>query len=249
MSSRSKKKKAPSHQSRLLLTIQFYFKNIVSYLKKNWVGLVVILSLTVIFFGPVLIRASSYSEGGDAMFNAWTLSRNHHCILQQGCPNYSDGNIYMRDCEFPGTAILDFTHIAAKSWFQLRLDNLLKLGVDFFEGDFRYGLFEFGDIDIKFYNGMLPEDVNNGYAKIFNETIYDATSRAKGLNNAMLISNCASAGSQAYPLQTCSVLLSTYSSLAASIRNALSFGMSGFSCCTIAAVSYTHLTLPTIYTV
>lgn len=146
---------------------------------------------------------------------------------------YSDGNIYMRDCEFPGTAILDFTHIAAKSWFQLRLDNLLKLGVDFFEGDFRYGLFEFGDIDIKFYNGMLPEDVNNGYAKIFNETIYDATSRAKGLNNAMLISNCASAGSQAYPLQNCSALLSTYSSMAASIRNALSFGMSGFSCCNI----------------
>jgi hypothetical protein len=28
------------------------------------------------------------------MFNAWTLARNHHCILQQGCPTYTDGNIY-----------------------------------------------------------------------------------------------------------------------------------------------------------
>lgn len=28
------------------------------------------------------------------MFNAWTLARNHHCILQQGCDNYSDGNIF-----------------------------------------------------------------------------------------------------------------------------------------------------------
>lgn len=28
------------------------------------------------------------------MFNAWTLARNHNCILRQGCPSYVDGNIY-----------------------------------------------------------------------------------------------------------------------------------------------------------
>ncbi len=28
------------------------------------------------------------------MFNAWTLARNHHCILRQGCTNYVDGNIF-----------------------------------------------------------------------------------------------------------------------------------------------------------
>ena len=63
-------------------------------LKNNLIGLVVITGTTLIFFGPLLPNISTYSEGGDAMFNAWTLARNHHCILLQDCPNYSDGNIY-----------------------------------------------------------------------------------------------------------------------------------------------------------
>ncbi len=65
-----------------------------SFLKKNWIGLAVITAITLVFFGPLLIRATSYSDGGDSMFNAWTLARDQHCILQQACPNYSDGNIY-----------------------------------------------------------------------------------------------------------------------------------------------------------
>lgn len=32
--------------------------------------------------------------GGDAMFNAWTLARDQHCILHQHCPHYADGNIF-----------------------------------------------------------------------------------------------------------------------------------------------------------
>jgi len=28
------------------------------------------------------------------MFNAWTLARDHHCILHQACSNYSNGNIF-----------------------------------------------------------------------------------------------------------------------------------------------------------
>lgn len=36
----------------------------------------------------------SYIDGGDAMFNAWTLSRNHHCIMRENCTDYTDANIY-----------------------------------------------------------------------------------------------------------------------------------------------------------
>lgn len=147
--------------------------------------------------------------------------------------SYADGNVYMRDCELPGTAILDFTHVAAKSWLQLRLDELLQLGVDFFEGDFRYGLFDFGEANIKFYNGMCAEDVNNMYAKIFNEAIFEATSRSKGYSNAMIIANCASAGSNQFPYLNCDATIPSYSSMSASVRKALSLGMSGFSCCNI----------------
>jgi hypothetical protein len=28
------------------------------------------------------------------MFNAWTLARNQHCVMRQGCPSYSNGNIF-----------------------------------------------------------------------------------------------------------------------------------------------------------
>lgn len=49
---------------------------------------------TASFLWPMFRHASTYSEGGDHMFNAWTLARNHHCILQEGCEKYSNGNIF-----------------------------------------------------------------------------------------------------------------------------------------------------------
>lgn len=65
-----------------------------NFCKQNWIGTLIILAATLLFFAPIVTRIDSYSEGGDAMFNAWTLARNHHCIIGQGCPDYVDGNIY-----------------------------------------------------------------------------------------------------------------------------------------------------------
>lgn len=90
----SSSKKTKSTEQKLLLGLRGLLSVVGAFFKKNWIGLVVITALTLVFFGPVLIRASSYSEGGDAMFNAWTLGRDQRCILRQACPNYSDGNIY-----------------------------------------------------------------------------------------------------------------------------------------------------------
>jgi hypothetical protein len=61
---------------------------------RHWKGTLIIAFATLVFFWPVVTRISSYSEGGDAMFNAWTIARDWHCILHQGCANYADGNIY-----------------------------------------------------------------------------------------------------------------------------------------------------------
>ena len=65
-----------------------------TFLRRNWIGAVVILAATLIFFWPLVTRIDSYSEGGDAMFNAWVLARDQNCILGQGCPDYTDGNIF-----------------------------------------------------------------------------------------------------------------------------------------------------------
>lgn len=88
--------KATSHNviPVVLRKIKAAAKSTKQFFKKNWIGTVVILLATFIFFWPVITRISSYSEGGDAMFNAWLLARNHHCILRDGCPSYSDANIY-----------------------------------------------------------------------------------------------------------------------------------------------------------
>jgi hypothetical protein len=65
-----------------------------SHFKLNFKGIVVITICTLLFFAPILGQLGTYSEGGDAMFNAWTLSRNHHCLLNIGCDKYSDANIF-----------------------------------------------------------------------------------------------------------------------------------------------------------
>jgi hypothetical protein len=64
------------------------------FLRAHWIGTSVILVATLAFFWPLIIHAGSYSEGGDAMFNAWTLARDQHCILRQDCPQYANANIY-----------------------------------------------------------------------------------------------------------------------------------------------------------
>jgi hypothetical protein len=61
---------------------------------QHWKGTAVIAVATVLFFLPVIAHIRSYSEGGDAMFNAWTLARDHHCLVRDGCPSYVDGNIF-----------------------------------------------------------------------------------------------------------------------------------------------------------
>jgi hypothetical protein len=65
-----------------------------AFFKQYWIGALVIALVTIVFFWPIITRIDSYSEGGDAMFNAWTLARDQNCILRQGCPSYTDGNIF-----------------------------------------------------------------------------------------------------------------------------------------------------------
>lgn len=68
--------------------------SIFNFFKENRIGFMITGIAVLIFFAPLLLRLDSYSEGGDAMFNAWTLARNHHCILRENCSNYIDGNIF-----------------------------------------------------------------------------------------------------------------------------------------------------------
>ncbi len=80
------------------------------YIRRYWIGTLLILAATAIFFWPMITRAASYSEGGDAMFNAWTLARDQHCILAQSCPQYINSNIYY---PHPDTMLYSETQLSA----------------------------------------------------------------------------------------------------------------------------------------
>lgn len=61
---------------------------------KKWFGPLLIMIATGVYFVPIIIRLGTYIPGGDAMFNAWVMDRNQHCILNQNCPDYRNANIY-----------------------------------------------------------------------------------------------------------------------------------------------------------
>lgn len=73
-------------------------KNFGLYIKRfsrtHWIGLLTVFSTTILYFLPVIVQIGTYNPGGDAMFNAWAIARNQHCILLQNCEDYTDANIY-----------------------------------------------------------------------------------------------------------------------------------------------------------
>jgi len=62
--------------------------------KKTLIVPLIFFVATASFLWPMFTHISTYSDGGDHMFNAWTLARNHHCILWQDCQSYSNANIF-----------------------------------------------------------------------------------------------------------------------------------------------------------
>lgn len=67
---------------------------LVSFGRRHWKGTLLIAVATTIFFWPFIMHLDSYSPGGDANFNAWTLARDQHCLLREACPNYANSNIF-----------------------------------------------------------------------------------------------------------------------------------------------------------
>lgn len=85
--------------TRLLKTVRQSFAplallNLLRRHKKVVFIAIFFLLITTSFLWPMVRHVGTYSEGGDHMFNAWTLARNHHCLLGEGCQKYSDANIF-----------------------------------------------------------------------------------------------------------------------------------------------------------
>lgn len=112
----------------------------------------------------------------------------------------SDDNIVIFEEGNESFAILDFTHIAPRSYLQLKLDSLLRSGVDILECDFNPRYISDPSIKYSFRGNYDSETIANQFTKSINEAFYETTSRYKGVINSFIVSSVGSFNSNIVPL-------------------------------------------------
>lgn len=137
----------------------------------------------------------------------------------------SDGRVWQWDKWQAGLAIVDFTNPDACSWYQEKLAVLMDMGVDSFKTDFGERI----PTDGVYFDGSNPEKMHNYYAYLYNKVVFELLEQKRGKNEAVLFARSAATGSQKFPVHWGGDCLSTYPSMAESLRGGLSFSLSGFS--------------------
>lgn len=126
----------------------------------------------------------------------------------------------------PPSGLLDFTHPDAARFWADSHDALFDDGVDVMKTDFG----EQVEDDMVAHNGDSGRRLHNVYPLLYNGCVYDATQRyndAHGRGPAMVWGRDGFIGSQRYPMQWGGDPQTDWEGMAASIRGALSYGMSG----------------------
>ena len=120
-------------------------------------------------------------------------------------------------------AVLDFTNPATVSWYQQKIASLLKMGAGAIKVDFG----EAAPLTGIYANGRTGFYEHNLYPLRYNQAVADITRQVTGEN--IIWARSAWAGSQRYPLHWGGDSGNTDSSMAATLRGGLSFGLSGFT--------------------
>ncbi len=122
----------------------------------------------------------------------------------------------------PPSGMIDFTHPDAYQWYGKSHHKLFKDGVDAMKTDFGEQVPE----DAVASNGDTGLRLHNLNALLYNRCVYEASRQYFG-NQAMVWGRSGWAGSHRYPIQWGGDPQADWEGLAASIRGALSWGMSG----------------------
>ncbi|WP_167628472.1 alpha-xylosidase [Listeria valentina] len=139
---------------------------------------------------------------------------------------HEDGTPWQWDLWQAGNAYVDFTNPEAVRWYQDHLKRLLNMGVDCFKTDFgeRVPMH-----DAKFHDDSNPQGAHNFYTHLYNEAVYDVLKAEKGDSEAVVFARSATVGGQQFPIHWGGDNVSSYTSMADTLRGGLSFLLSGFN--------------------
>lgn len=162
-----------------------------------------------VWINPYIAQRSALFEEGKA--RGYLLKR----------PN---GDVWQWDKWQPGMAVVDFTNPEACEWYAGKLDALLDMGVDCFKSDFGERI----PTDVSYFDGSDPELMHNYYTYLYNKTVFDLLRKRRGERDAVVFARSATVGTQQFPVHWGGDNLSTFPSMAESLRGGLSLTMSGF---------------------
>ncbi|WP_395243940.1 alpha-xylosidase [Agromyces sp. MMS24-K17] len=137
----------------------------------------------------------------------------------------SDGGVWQWDLWQAGMALVDFTNPAATDWYVAHLERLMDQGVDSFKTDFGERIPGDG---VVWHDGSDPQRMHNYYPQLYNEIVYRAIERRRGIGEAVVFARSATAGGQQFPVHWGGDNDSTFLSMAETLRGGLSLAMSGF---------------------
>ena len=121
------------------------------------------------------------------------------------------------------SAAVDFTNPAAVEWFKAKNRELLQMGVAVMKTDFAEDM----PVDAVAHDGTPAEDLHNLYPLLYQKAVFEVTEEVKGVG--FVWGRSGYAGSQRYPVQWGGDPGCTFEDMAASLRGALSWILSGMA--------------------
>ena len=159
----------------------------------------------------------------------------HTCLWQ--LPYFTPKNRFFREIVDGGMAVknaagslpyedavLDFTNPKTVSWYQSKIEGLMKLGVATIKCDFG----EAAPYDGFYHNGRGGLYEHNLYPVRYNKALWEQVERSHP-GEGVIWARSAWAGSQRYALHWGGDAATTNTGMLGDLRGGLSFGLSGFS--------------------
>lgn len=135
-----------------------------------------------------------------------------------------DGSVWQTDLWVAGMGLVDFTNPEATAWFQEKVRNLIRQGVDAIKTDFGERI----PTDVVWYDGTNSDVMHNLYSYLYNKAVFEVLEEEKGKGEAVLFARSATAGGQQFPVHWGGDNTSSFPSMAETLRGGLSLASSGF---------------------